>query len=552
MRLIVLLDNKIDKINLLENDIILVQNHNDYLTLKVTNKVILVDFTKGYESNELQQSVNMFFSGFNKDIQKLSNYTYLKLFCPIYSIIVQIREIIETNPISEMVLIGGSEHIFLSFTRAEGEGVKRLYKTHWLINPIIYQYFKDEIKIKWLKKKNKLLFFFANLVRENSLWIKTILLSFYKTLFIKSDYTQINKDDKETAIIVTNLPLQYRHLTSLLEKEEVDKIYITPSNWNQKITGGLELKRKPIKYNELLKNIYKSYKEKFMQTEMVFSIKGKNIKFNSYIVNKCIQKVYFTYLRDTAELSNTIKRINSNKKYLITDMTFGIDIITVHTVAEELNIKHLNYQYVNMFPMLFSNFNLADIYYLYSKNTFDMYKGYSDIFRYYLPVKRKPELFHKQNTEAVNIVIFTQPDRYTDRYLYLIEELSNKLRDLVNVNVKIKLHYRQDKMEEFSVITEKYSNFEIVDKESNLEKLIINADFIISMTSSVIFEALMLGTMSVIVNIENQDDKLIYNGGNLFPEVNFVVKSASEIVDIINNISLYKAKFLHRYNDFFN
>jgi hypothetical protein len=552
MRLMVLLGNKEKPVELLETDIILTQNYDVFLELRNHYKVYLVDFTIGYESEELRENINIFFENLDTKLKNMSNETYLRFFNPMYSIIKQIELISNEKEIDELVLIGGSDHIFISLAHSEGEGVKKLYSTEWFLNPVIFQYFKDRFKIKWLEKRNKFLMFNLNILREEMFFLRKLIEKIGKSILYSNEKNVVKKFSKKTVIVVLNLPLQLRHFKSFLNSSDnVDIVYMLPSRWNGDEKDINTIKRKVISLRELFKLIKRLYDKKiFKPKEMEFVIGDTKIKINSFLFYKSLKSIFLDYLIGRVEISESLGMLESPKKCIFTDMTFGLDILTVHSVSKKLNIPHWNFQYVSMVPMLFPNFMLADKYFLYSKNTYNTYKKYHTVFEYYLPIKKLPVESETNKIKLPTIVIFTQPDKYTERYLHFLKDLENRLTSYKmtgNIRVIVKPHYRQDQMDKFEQLANEGKSLEIVGSDYSTEELIINSDFIISMTSSVIFEALMLGKMSVIFNVDNQDDNLIYNGGNLFPEVNFVVTRVDEIIDIINNLDEYKRNFKARF-----
>lgn len=552
MRLMVLLGNKEKPVELLETDIILTQNYDVFLELRNHHKVYLVDFTIGYESEELRENINIFFKNLDTKLKNMSNETYLRFFNPMYSIIKQIELISNEKEIDELVLIGGSDHIFISLAHSEGEGIKKLYSTEWFLNPVIFQYFKDRFKIKWLEKRNKFLMFNLNILREEMFFLRKLIEKIGKSILYSNEKNVVKKFSKKTVIVVLNLPLQLRHFKSFLNSSDnVDIVYMLPSRWNGDEKDINTIKRKVISLRELFKLIKRLYDKKiFKPKEMEFVIGDTKIKINSFLFYKSLKSIFLDYLIGRVEISESLGMLESPKKCIFTDMTFGLDILTVHSVSKKLNIPHWNFQYVSMVPMLFPNFILADKYFLYSKNTYNTYKKYHTVFEYYLPIKKLPVESETNKIKLPTIVIFTQPDKYTERYLHFLKDLENRLTSYKmtgNIRVIVKPHYRQDQMDKFEQLANEGKSLEIVGSDYSTEELIINSDFIISMTSSVIFEALMLGKMSVIFNVDNQDDNLIYNGGNLFPEVNFVVTRVDEIIDIINNLDEYKRNFKARF-----
>ncbi len=554
MRLIIILDEKISSIQITVNDVVLTNNFQYYANNNdVGIMTKLVDYSLVDENNEPAEAINKMFTSIGTDYKNYRNTLYMRIFRPMFSIIKQIEKLIKEMNINELTLIGGSEHLFLTINSAEGEGEKWWYKSSWFYNTIINQYFKETIKINWLNKENKRKIALINYIRDRMILFNGILKILYRSISnIRRSAPIYNFQNKKTPTIsIINLSLQYEHLNSLLTRiKNIESLFVIP--YRMVINNKSNIVRNyPIQLKYLLRFIYSECNlKKLEQKQVNFLLFNKNIPISTSSLRQSLKLLHLQFCIKTKELTILLGQIKlPNHAYLITDMTFGDDIILCNNVAKKHKIQHYNFQYVAMSKMLFPQIDLADKYYLYSKRTFDLYKIYSNTYKYYLPIKIHPKEHISSSSENLKIVIFTQPDEYSARYLNFIEKLFNRIQsENLKIDIIIKPHYRQDRMAEFEYYVSKFNFSKLATKDESCEKLILIADLCLSMTSSVIFEALMLGKMTGIINLDDQDQDFIYNNDTCFPEINFVVKSIEEVLTIIKQYHDYLSSFKLRYN----
>ncbi len=555
VRLIVVLDEKTDNIKLNNRDIVLTQDFNYYFKNKNTKKVILTNFSLVDENPIIAKSINEMFVLFPKEYLRYRNTFYMRVFRPMYSIIKQIEDIVKQRGVDELILVGGSEHLFLSLHAAEGEGAKWWYKTSWFLNTIIKQYFDKQIPILWIRKASKHKLIFINIIRDNLILYKGILKKFVLSFIsVKNTLVGYDLSNKKTPIVsVINLPLQYVHLNSIFNDiKELDPTYIVPNKI--KLGGGGDIIRNhPIGLMQLIRLVYREIRlKKIKQKNVEFFLFDKKINISTKKIKLAASLTNFHFLYRKYELTKLFKQIRLPKHtQLVTDMTFGEDIILCNEIAKQYGLRHFNFQYVAMSKMLFPQINLADDYYLYSKSTYELYKKHSNTYKYYLPVKMNPEEHENTIAHTFRIVIFTQPDKYTERYLFFIRLFFERIyAEKLSVQVIIKPHYRQNRLYEFEKIVSRFNFSKLVGKSDSCEDLILNSDLSVSMTSSVLFESLMLGKMATIINLDGQDEDFIFNNDICFPQINFVVKSIDELITIIEKYPEYLENYKERYNVF--
>lgn len=558
MRLIVLLDEKLNKAKIRCDDIILTQSLNDCTYYEKINKIYMVDFKLCQANDAIAKEINDLFLYINEKYRKHRNVFYPRVFCPIYSIVEQISLIIKNDCVDELVLVGGSDYLFLSLTNAEGEGIKKWYRTSWFLNTVINVYFKDTINITWISKENALKMKWIGRIRENYFFLTSLIIKICVAILKQNKESIIKNKYEINFLAIANLELQFSHLQSLLlEQYNICPITIVSNNiCNSE-------KKNIIFRNRLgIKDLFKVIKQTCSYPSILSGLRNLQLKIGDAQItiddkqfNRAFRIQYFGYLCYFKELCNTIETLNVSKEaYLITDMTFGDDIIACHDVAQRYGLKHYNFQYVTMGKYLIPNLDLADKYFLYAKSTYELYRRYNDSYEFYLPIRKKPDESAAMSLGVRKVVLFTQPDQYTDRYLYLIDNLAREIQinNMQNkIHLTIKLHYRQDKLEEFQKFVTNYPFINIANVNDSCENLLLKSDISISMTSSVLFEALMLGKMSIIANLDNQDYNIIYNSDICFPNINFVANSIDEIIKIcFVDYESYYENFKLRYEQY--
>ena len=395
MKLIIQLDEKFEKFDINDNEIILTNDYKYYCRNKEKNSIVLVDFSLADEDPELSNQINNLFESLPNDYLRYRNTFYARVFRPMYSIIIQIENIIEKSDIKELVLTGGSNYLFLSLNFAECEGCKKWFKTSWFLNSIIYNYFKERINICWLNKESAIKLAVINYFREKLFLYLGILRKIIKSVIIQRipiiNYKFNSK--KIPVICLINKSLQFNHLYSFLsEIKNIEPLFIGPYN-NQLKRNKKIILRRPIGLLCLFKLLLNDSKLKRIDSKNIsFDLAGKKIEIPGKSFKRALELNHFLFCLELMELTKNVKKLNFSKKgYIVTDMTFGEDIILCNKFAKKIGMKHINLQYVAMEKMLFPQMDLVDKYYLYSKKTFELYKKYSSSYKYYLPIKMSPK-----------------------------------------------------------------------------------------------------------------------------------------------------------------
>jgi len=350
----------------------------------------------------------------------------------------------------------------------------------------------------------------------------------------------------------TNLSLQYYYFKTLFDDIDSDIIYIVPRIYRRKIHGKNIFYKKN---NSIIESI-----KIFIKTLTYFKSKSKI--FNLHLLNKQIdiktsrfrrnfRIMLFEYLFKKNEILKTIsfyKLYNANS--FITNMTYGVDIQTIHNISKHLDIKHVNFQYVAMSRVAIPNLKLADEYYMYSKKTQEFYSKYNKNYKLYMPIVKADKSVKKKNSSLL-VTIFTQPDNYTNEYIELIESIANEIMKLkMEIKLNIKLHYRQDKIEKFKLIKNKFKFIEILKNEISVSQIITKSDVVISITSSVLFESMIHNVVGFIVDLDGKKRQHIFNNDLCYPDVNFYMQTIEEVIDGFINFESKKREYINRLNFF--
>lgn len=549
MKLIVDFDNRVKCVNHNKNDIVITcQKINKYKC-----KTIRMNFSLCDENEVLSDSINnLFINYLPNDVRYLRNTYFSKVFRPICSLITQIEELLEKESITELILIGGSPLAFITLNGGEGEGEKYLYKSSWLFNDFLFQYFNKTTATVWKNKKNKFIFSLFHIFRENIIFhlrlLKNLMVSFRLT---KTPLKPNTIGDKPNIFAFVNLPLQYKHLKNLtVTLNKHNKYFITPFNsiFSRNQESGIIL------YKITLKGVIKAFK-KYKQVKLYlkrdnlsFSFKNSKITLPKDMFIRSLKHNLIFFESNLLGLIDLFDNYDiTNNSYFITDMTFGEDIILINEFSKRLNIPHYNFQVVAMSKILYPQMNLASRYFLYSKKTLHLYQEYNFSYEYYLPTFKCDITKNHVNKDVLVVTLFTQPDAFTDKYLFFLKAMI-PLLDNIDKRIKfiIKPHYRQNRMTEFVQLAKLHKNVELRESSETADKIIMQSDFILSITSSVLFESVMLNRPGIIINIDPADDKIIYENDICYPEINFVVKSAPELIKILNNSDRYSVLYRQR------
>lgn len=529
-------------VNLNETDIYLTDSQKLFSEKsEYSSNIFKMDFELLMQDESITHEVDYIFSHFDIDVEFLKNTFYSKGYLHLRSLIEQIAVLISKNEISALVLDGGCKTCIYGFHYGEGEARSRFFKREYFYNYFIYHCFKDVFKIIWRRKDSYVLLNLFRTLRNIIMPTSFILLNSYRSLIkrLKRDYFSDKKSIKN--VIIVDMETQY----SFLKNKEFSNYSIISHRFlNIKNSEKLEF----IHFFDLLKLIFNTKTVYFHRDfDIEIDILTKNITLK-LSVSEILRSLLFCYVSFNVRKSQ-IKYLLSKERYksvtkLITAMTYDIDISSVNHVAIELNLVHDNYQAVTNRRVCYPVLELASNYYLNDITTYNFYKNKSASFRYLAP-KFRVIPSRKNIDNCINAVFFAQPDSWADTSIAELKELCSEIeRCKFNISLTLKLHYRQNKIEEFLIIVKRYKFLKISDISISATDLLKSSDLGFGLTSSVLYEAILLGCMSCILNTKKNYCVENYSS-SICPEVNFVITERRQLKSLL-------LEYSKSYNEYYN
>ena len=541
MRLFIKLNEDIDRYEILPEDLVLTNTYDK----KQKGHVIYID---NWNISDTNSTINSQLANELKKLpffySNLINDIAVSVFKPVFRVIYQIEKLLETYPIDDIHLFGGNDYLFSVSENAEGEAVRKYYSSAWLYNHYIYVYFKHKVTVIW-NRDSRFLMLLRFKTRSFYYFLWDLAYSLFRNFRLCSSYNFNGKTKEKALICFSNLALQYRHLYELCNNSKYRCYFINNRHIN---TSGTEiLDELRIKTTHILGFLFKLIK---CDSKIIIKINYNGVIFE-FPVNHILEGFKgraMVNLCETERVRLELKKIQKNISIVacITDMTVGHDIINVNEATKVMNVPHINIQHVTMLSTLYPRMKLADKYYLYGKKTYEVYKTKDDSYQFYNPVK-SINVNKQRNRARLVATIFTQPEAYTDRYLKAIADIFKYFKGCKQVMFQVKLHYRQDKVNEFREIVALHNNSLIID--GNATDIIKSSDFIISMTSSVVFEAFTFKVPAVIINFDKIDDSVIKENDVCVAEVNKIIEQPSELGNIIDNYDDFYKEYCYRWEN---
>ncbi len=557
MKLWIALDERI-KEKTEKDDVVLVSNitaANEYKDCTVR----VVKWTNSQSVNEdrtLSQAVNAFYGHISEDFYFTKNTAYCTFFMPVAAVINEVEEIMQTHPVDTVILIGGSDKPYFTAIHGQGEGNKKWYKSSWLVNPVLYGWFvkNKTVKILWHNKQSMLRWAVRHICRENFFYIKELLAACkrYITYCIKGNKqaSAYSANEKDLALAVAMLPLQYRHLVELTQSvHSVDFVFLTPFGVSTNADFH-NVTIKPLGFINILKAPFQ-LKERYRATASAkFSWNNCSFEVGSSVLFRALKATALLACIQKRELELAAEPLLAYKpKYIVTDMTYGNFASLCYKYAREKQLCHLNFQHVAMGKLLYPDLDTADRYYLYSQKTYGLYKKHSTCYRLYMPVKTGER--KSQENDTLTVSVFLQPDWFADRYYTFLCDLAAKIMDNgIAVKLLVKPHYRQNKMQLFEELAKRYEFVFLCDRSESVRDVFARSDLMMSMTSSVLFEAVSVGIPGIIIDVDGAESEFISNNDSCFEQVNFRAKSYDMIMDILKEPEQYKAQYGKRREQF--
>jgi hypothetical protein len=506
-------------------------------------KAFFTSMINAMQSNEGRNSVRNAFKEYCSSYSFLMNVYYSRIALPLISLLEEIDSVVENNEISEIHLFDGYEYPFFALRFGEGENKKQDYKSSYLFNAVIKQIYKSRCKIVWNNYKKSR---YKNRFRNLKIYLINIASMFLNS--IKKKKEKIGKTLNYGILCVSDLKLEVDNIDkilSLVPDLQGEYCHVVPDNMDV-LNKPNYIHLQKIGIGTSFKVLWKSLKSLGFKYP-AFNIKELKIDFDVCSVKFALATEILNFETRVNSICNTVSLLKNKPKFLVTSMTYGMDIISCHTAARINDMKHINLQGVSMSSMKFPYYDLADEYYMYSFKAYELYKKENSSYKYYLPLLDNAEV---SNNEKLVEVIFCQPEAYEGKYLRLIDELSKMIEnDYIDCELIIKPHYRQKK-EVFIKYEEKYPFIKISNSDVLASALIKEASLVISITSSVLFESVMNGKFAIVANINNEEDRIIRLNDVCFESVNIEANTVQDIHNIIKNFRFYEKVYIERYNKF--
>lgn len=540
MKLHLLLDSDIVP-DVKDGDIVLISPYNRSLNLQ--GMVHHIDVTIANGSEVVAEEIRDLFSHLGHPFHAIMNTAYVRFFQPIEIVLMNVEREIRVSDISEIVLYeGGEEPCFIS-EGAEGEGERRGYKTNFMVNAYVKKQYEDKLKVSWVQKQAQWKTKLSCYWRCEKQILRLIASRSVKRLR-DSQKIIIDESVKNAHIVsVISLLLQKRHLEPILNDSKDRHIYLSYNRLlvdNKLVYPILEL---PLVV--LFKTWVNLCTGRFF-CKHIFEYKC----IKSRILIRELLYCLFKYTIYSERLNYTMSKLKDIPLHLmVSNTTVGDDMISIHDAASKMRMKHINIQYVSMDKALYPILDLADEYYLYSRKIYELYKQYSDCYRYYLPLRKEFE--SRVLPLKLTYTIFSQPDSFSRDYIDYLNCLCPVIKEMnLDVKVIVKPHYRQVDVEEYEKISREFDFLEIASPEDSVEELLKKTSIAMSIHSSVIFEAMMNGVPTIVYNANDKYHEDVYNEDYCYPEVNFVIEEPLQTMGILKNYTDYCIDFHNRLRRF--
>ncbi|PKP62124.1 hypothetical protein CVT91_00630 [Candidatus Atribacteria bacterium HGW-Atribacteria-1] len=586
---VIFLDNNIStKLNKIinrydENNIIILVDFSLYNKLKKKypeKNIILIDLYDNNNEKEIieitrkinetieERSKKSKFSNINL-IHPFINELYENSFVIIFNLIDQINNTIKMYNLEKIILIGGSDKVeYFCCYAAEGECSKqRLYKRSWFLNYYLYHSFKDDISIEWKYKTNFIKLKIFKWLRSRPMLYRQIIKLLYKYIkySLKTQKTSCLKNilwNKKKVLFLIAVPIQISPLIPLynyLEKNtDIKPLYIILDsrfqNNNERI---LKLKKlRYIKINEYI-NLKQIFRFIFIEKKFDFSkdnnmikinFKNKNIALNTKNILEEIAQNWPTIIMRTLSLDRMINNLDKkNIKFIINTETFKHPSAIYGNWSIKQGIKLYSIIFVAIIEKLYPKMVWANAMFVMNSLTCKKIKqkcNVKNIFSFGpLPYDNYFNTSIAKNP-IKKIGIFTQPSSFTNDYIDIIQDIFDiRERLQLDFEVIIKLHQREKKAYLFKRRFKKYQKTEIFQNDIISQDIIKRLDLVISITSTTIMQAILIGTPVISINYNGKYSEDIKSIDFLRDKVTKKIHDQSGLENILLNQEKFFEEF---------
>lgn len=545
------------------NDIILTSDKNKLkLNCKIESVNTLVDYSymnclESYRNNILQSSHNKFVkSVFDSSI---NNYNR-NIIIPVLSWVQKVEEIISTNQIEEIVIIGYVLHpSYVPYYEAEGEiGKKLFYKKYDFIPRILKEYLVNKgFKVKTIGSKNPLNLRFRIFVRRYILFFYKLNLFLFrkiqfKTRKINAELTFDSK--KNNLLFLTRGIAQSEAIISFLNQfnSKCSILFsdgIVSRNTNENfLNKNSSLKNKTnyleyIKFSDLIISFFICFRY------LIFSHKINKLNLNgvSFDISNSLNEMiisYFDALVYQKSIDNYLKKHLSHYQKngaLVTCEMYTPFAYVTDIVSKKYNLKSYQLQTTTMIERLEPIFFYCDKFLFSTKRIAESFK------KIYPQEQRRIDYYGNlnivddnidnpqvTNPAIKNVIYFSQPKFEEDVEQDILNELV-KLKDQFNFTLYIKPHPR-DTLSKFDAFKEKIV---LLDKNLTFDDYKETCDLAVMKSSSLGHQFLHTGIPVIFCLLTNYSQNI---------KIDFISKNYQ---GTILDISELENIFIHR-NQFYN
>lgn len=567
------------------------KNQHKIRSIIVTEPVLYAQITKQYNS------IPKYFCNFLNDknfdqaevltwklqaqIEQLNDFVKEKsfalktvngLYADFARIIVNIKNTIDEcltdNEIDSICLFGGNPQVpFFGFNLAEGEKPFRfLYKREWMINFIVFNLYKDSVKIEWNAKDSRI---FLSVLRDVRLYALNFA-KLYKQMKKRSYSAKLSIDNKANyaLLVVRSKPVvdAIFPIYQVLEKSTFIKpLVLAYENYTN---NGLvnEIEKFDMRFIDL--RSYINNKDKLTIFRKTFSdcsaVYDKNIivtidedkhltntiAYSSKQLVKELKVGWWDSELLLLALERFKKQFAANVKFLINAETHGSVAATEAIWAKSHRIKTIGIPFVNLALRPVTSW--MDVYFLMNKKEVNYFTQNRPKERFLFSGPVCYDFLFNSAEHCVgklqNIGVFTQPEPFSKDCIKIIDELIQiRNNSSADWNITVKLHPR-DNPAFYKTRFRHYGFISIYHNEINSTALIKKIDLALGISSNTLHQAIIAGVPVISVNF-NGAHKMSID----FLQYDTVYKASTydDIDRFISNFINYDLRFAECRNLYF-
>lgn len=455
----------------------------------------------------------------------------------VFALLEHVSFLLKTEDIDELILIGGNKNFRyfpFYFAEAHEDGFRFLHKSSWYFNALIYRAFKNKIKISFINEENIFKLNIIKRVRQVVLLFGISLLVFIKHIkkwkkflghhsenlqkklilfpvrtvhqlrFILPTVNKVNEENECSPVIVFYEGLRAKDVDTFIFDQKMER-YLAPMYQGKTLV----IMMKSIIFS--VKNFFKALFTK--KEDLVMDVNG--IKILIPLEEIKIESTIGVYYKVYYDLFNSFVQERKKKVSLIfsTEMT-SKEAFLEKKASSNTKVPMYHFQTAMFEPKPMPVLPIGDKFFVNSKINKKLLSNigqksygkveYVGLFRYKI-IKENQNI----STKLEKILFATQPHD-NQVTLQILEDLSAYIKkQKSSIKVFVKLHPR-DRMENYVSLHGSYGLIFIDEQNIDLDRLIEESDLVISRFSSMLQEALIIGT-PYLACLFTENDKSIKN-----------------------------------------